>query len=465
MDLSQAVFSFKEILSNSNSKEDKSNRMIRVITHIDTDGLMSGSIMCKALKKIDCNFWISAVKQLEEPFLIKLANEAREQKWSAVFFLDLGSGNLETIAKISEYSKIFILDHHEIQNYDKIKENKNIFIVNPMLSNNEKISGAGVTYLFCKEFSKNNRDLAQFAVLGMIGDLMDKEKDKKNNEIFEDARENGMQVKKGLTIFAGTRPIHKALEYSYSVFIPGVTGSSEGAYRFVDELAIKIKDERGYRTMIDLTDDEMSRLITAILLKRIGEGHNQDILGNVYLMKFYGHLFDGRELSAMINACGRLGQSELALAFALGSNDAKDQVETIYTKYKQHIIKSLNWIYENEKIQGSNYIIVNARNAIKDTIIGTVTSILASSSVYPKGTVLVGLAYREDDKIKVSARLSGSNIENTNNLFNLLKDVVGEIGGEVGGHANAAGCLISKSQEGIFLDSLQKTMSLQQIKI
>ena len=460
MDFSHAVSSFKEVLSNQDS-----NSVIRVITHIDTDGLMSGSIMCKALKRLDCKFWISSVKQLEEPFLTKLANEAKEQKWKAVLFLDLGSGNLETIAKISEYSKIFILDHHEVQNLEKIEGNENLILVNPMVSNNERISGAGVTYLFCKELDKSNRDLAQFAVLGMIGDIMEKEKDKRSNEIFEDAKETGMQIKKGLTIFAGTRPVHKALEYSYSVFIPGVTGSSEGAFRFVDELGIKIKDEKGYRTMLDLNEDEMSRLITAILLKRIGEGHSQDILGNVYLMKFYGHLFDGRELSAMINACGRLGQSELALAFALGSAEAKDQVETIYAKYKQHIVKSLNWVYENEKIQGNNYIVVNAKNAIKDTIIGTVTSILASSSVYPKGTVLVGLAYRDDDKIKVSARLSGSNIENTNNLFNLLKGIVGDMGAEVGGHANAAGCLINKTQETIFLDSLQKTMSLQQIKI
>ena len=218
--------------------------------------------------------------------------------------------------------------------------------------------------------------------------------------------------------------------------------------------------------MLELDENELSRLITAVLLRRIGGGHSQDILGNIYLIKFYGHLYDARELSAMINACGRLNYSSLALAFAIGSKTAKEKVQEVYTKYKQHIVKSLNWVHTNKKIEGNNYVIVNARNSIKDTMIGTVTSILASSSVYPKGTILVGLAYRDDNKIKVSARLSGMYENNhAQNLSNLLKEALGQIEGEVGGHANAAGCLIDKSCENNFLESLQKTMSIQQIKL
>lgn len=276
-----------------------------------------------------------------------------------------------------------------------------------------------------------------------------------------------MQIKKGLTLFAGTRPLHKSLEYSSNIFIPGVTGSSLGAIQFLRDIGIDFKDSNNkYRTMLELDDNELSRLITAVLLKRIGGGHSQDILGNIYIIKFHGQLYDARELSAMINACGRLNNSSLALAFAIGSKAAKEKVQEVYTKYKQHIVKSLNWVYANKKIEGNNYVIVNARDAIKDTMIGTVTSILASSLLYPKGTILVGLAYRDDNKIKVSARFSGM-YENNNsqNLSNILRDALGQIEGVVGGHANAAGCLIDKTCENNFLESLQKTMSIQQIKI
>ena len=44
-------------------------------------------------------------------------------------------------------------------------------------------------------------------------------------------------------------------------------------------------------------------------------------------------------------------------------------------------------------IQGRGYIILNAKDKIKDTIIGTITSILSHSAVYDQETILIGMAY------------------------------------------------------------------------
>ena len=91
MELERPISTFKEII--------QVDSMIRVITHLDTDGLMSASIMCKTLKRLNQKFWITTVKQLETDFLEQIINESKSQKWKAVFFLDLGSGNLKQIEK------------------------------------------------------------------------------------------------------------------------------------------------------------------------------------------------------------------------------------------------------------------------------------------------------------------------------------------------------------------------------
>lgn len=64
--------------------------------------------------------------------------------------------------------------------------------------------------------------------------------------------------------------------------------------------------------------------------------------------------------------------------------------------------------------------------------------------------------------IKVSARLSG---RNGRNVREVLSQAVLPLGGEVGGHHNAAGCLISKEKESLFLTELQKVLDVEMVKV
>ncbi|MGB9707920.1 MAG: DHHA1 domain-containing protein [Candidatus Pacearchaeota archaeon] len=464
VELEAAIKRLKEIFSKDG--------IIRVITHLDTDGLTSAAIFAKVLKSLNQQYWISTVKQLETDMLKRLSQECKKQKWKALVFLDLGASKLAKIREMASSADIFVIDHHEVEgvfesanSLDSSVSAKNLFFVSPHLYNNERVSGSCLTYLFVKNFYED-KTLAQLAVLGLIGDVLDKNIGKTASGILQDAQESGMQIKKGLTVFSSMRPVHKALEFSSSIFIPGVTGSNNGALMMLRDLGIEVKTNHGYKTLLDLNKEELSRLITAILLRRVSNGHGQDILDNIYLIKILNHQFDAREVSTMLNACGRLGYSSLALAFLMGSKRANDKIEEVYAKYKHHIIKALNWVNNKQKIQGDGYVIINAKNAIKDTIIGTIVSIVASSYVYDEGTVIVGMAYRKDSKIKVSARVvKDKNNAGEVNLYHLLKEVVDITGGEVGGHANAAGCLITKEKEQEFLELLEKKLNAQEIKV
>ena len=189
----------------------------------------------------------------------------------------------------------------------------------------------------------------------------------------------------------------------------------------------------------------------------------ENIIGNIYLLKFFNKIEDVRELSALINACSRLGYSDIALSFCLGDNNAKSKAEEIYTKYKHEILECLKWVETTKHIEGKKYVIINAKTKIKDALIGTIVSIIASSFIYEEGTIIVGLAY-QGNKIKVSARISGHRDKGTN-LKKLMERIIKISGGEGGGHAKAAGCLIPLEKESIFIETLKKELENEEIKI
>jgi len=459
------------------------NGAIRVITHLDTDGLTSATILINALKKFNQSFWLTTVKQLEDDMLDRLLKDAGKQKWKAIFFLDLGSSKLRKIKEFSNYLPLFVIDHHELdplyglEKADDKGKNENFFLADTSQYNNEEMSASCLTYLFVKKLDKSNKPLSQLAILGLIGDILDKNIGKNVQTIIEDAKDSGMQVKRGLTVFSAMRPIHKALEFSSNIFIPGVTGNTNGAIIMLRDLGIDMRNAKGYRTLLDLNKEELSRLITTILLRRVNYD-NQEIINNIYLIKVSNHIWDAREISTMINACGRLNYSSLAIAFLMGSKKARDKIEDVYTKYKHHIIQSLNTVNNIDKIIGEKYVIINAKKMIKDTMIGTIVSILTSSFLYKEGTIIVGMAYRKDRKIKISARVvrgrKGYNSDNGDNseggdidvnLEHVLRSVISVIGGEVGGHMNAAGCLISRKKESEFIELLKRSMDTEQIRI
>ncbi len=434
--IEKAVKSFLEILK---------ERDVKIISHHDTDGITSAAIMSRTLKRLDKKFSVKIVKQLDKEFLVKLKKSCKKE---ALLFLDLGSSLLDEISSFE--NPVLVIDHHEISS----EASGNVQLINPHLFNEEEISGAGLTYLFSKAISQENKDLANLAVLGIVGDMLDREVSKLNNKIIEDAE---LVIKKGLMLYPATRPVHKALEFSSSIYIPGVTGNSKGVLSLLREIDIK-KQGNEYKSLLELDEEETSRLITAILL-RTRQNHER-LIGNVYLVKFFNKLEDARELSAMINACSRLGYSDVALAFCLDNKKAKTKAETIYADYKQYLVEALNYA-DNNKVEGKGYVILNAQDRIRDTMIGTVASILSMSKNYPEGTIIIAMSY-DNERIKVSARVSG---RNGRNVREILSQVTSSFGAECGGHALAAGCLISKNQESQFLASLTKSLETEVIKI
>ncbi|MFH0808248.1 MAG: DHH family phosphoesterase [archaeon] len=432
------------------------NKPIRIISHHDTDGITSAAILAKTFARLDKKFSIRIVKGLEDSII---KEELKRQPTEVILFSDLASSNLDHFKNLNH--PVFILDHHEIE---KTKINKNTKIINPHLTSNPEdncATGAGLCYLFAKAISPENQDLSSLAIIGLIGDRHETNLSKINQQIINET--NDLKIKKGIAIYPATRPLRRALEWSTSPYIPGVTGNGPGAMELLRETGIPYE-----KTLMEISDDEMSKLITAILIRRAQDNKPEDILGNLYILKFFNTKEDVREISTLINACARLGHTDIAISYCLENESAKSQALDIYTKYKQELVSGLKIAEKMDKIKGKGFVILNAKDQIKDAIVGTICSMLSSSPTYDQGTILIGMAYSED-KIKVSARIVG---QEGRNLKEVLEKTVITFKGEnpltiaeVGGHHLAAGCLVERDKESSFIETLKKELEIEIVKV
>lgn len=423
------------------------DKPIKVISHNDTDGITSAAIFSKALQRWEKRYTLEIVKGLHRDYIKNLPES------HILIFLDLASGSLPYLAE--KQTEIFIFDHHEIT-----KEiPANVTMVNPVLEKEENICGAAIAYLFAKTLSNENLDLSHLAVIGMVGDMHESNLNKTYSQILNDAE---VTIKKGLLLYPATRPLDRVLENSFGVYIPGVTGSFKGVLEMLREVGIP-KGPRGFKSLAELTEEEMSKLTTSILLKTSESPEKESkLVGNIYLVKLFNHIEDAREISALINACSRMDHPHIALGFCLGNKSLKKESQRIYTKYRKAISATLGQIDEFQKIQGDGYQIINGEDKIKDTIVGTVTSIMSFSSTYEKGTILITMANTENEKIKISGRIAG---RNGRNVREILNDAVTHLpNSEIGGHPMAAGAVIQREDAQIFIENLQNILEVNKIK-
>lgn len=435
---------------------------VKIVGHIDADGLAAIAIITKAFMRENIKFSVSVLKQIN----VNSIDEFAKEDYEYYLFADLGSGILKLIEEKLSDRKIFVLDHHKPENFSS----RNIIHMNPFLfgvDGDKEISGSGVAYLFAKEMNEKNKDMAHIAIIGAIGDMQENKGFSGLNEIIlKDAVDSGkLEIKKGLNMFGiHTRPIHKVLQFSTDPYIPGVTGNEGGAISFLEGLGINVKERGKYKKLSDLDEEEMKKLVAGIIIKRLGsEDDPEDVMGPIYLLKGEDDdspTRDAKEFSTLLNSCGRLNKFSLGIASCLGNKRLKKEAINLLTEYKREIINALNWFYNNRKngnvIEKKDYVIVNAEDNIKDTLIGTLASIISNSNIYRKNSIIISMAHTLEGDVKVSLRSNndGEDID----LRHVIGEVVKRVGGEGGGHKCAGGCLVSQEKEEELIKVLQEVL-------
>ncbi|MBI2654067.1 DHH family phosphoesterase [Candidatus Woesearchaeota archaeon] len=456
---------FNELIANATEEFKKIDKkeIIRLVSHLDADGISAAAVMIKLLNNDNRKYSVSIVQQLSRAVLQQLASEP----YNCFIFTDIGSGVIDDIKELLNGKKVFVLDHHSINSNDF----GNIVFVNPHLfgiDGGREISGAGVVFKFASAVDKSVEEFAHIAVIGAIGDLQESNGFLRlNNEILKIAIEKGrIKVIKGLRIFgAQTKPLHKVLEYCTDPYIPGVSGSESGAIQFLYQIGIEPKNGNEWKKIVHLDEEEIKKLVTGIIMKRLNETNPDDVLGNVYILPHEekeSPTRDAKEFTTLLNACGRLGRASFGIGACLGDKKIKQQAIRSLNDYKKEIVNALNWYNENKFSDdiywGNRFVIINARQNVMSTMIGTLASILSKSNLMTSNIFVLSMAQSMDGNTKISLRTT-NNLNGILDLKSIIEEIISGIGNaESGGHQNAAGAVIQTDKEEMFIETAKKVL-------
>ena len=181
--LDQSLSNFKDKISDCI----KSKKSISVTTHIDCDGITSGSIITKALIRAGANCTVSTSKEMNKKVIEKLKEDQRDFH----VITDLGGGGFASDLDEILGENWVVLDHHQIPQ----EEFDNERVINAWkygIDGGTQISAGGMAYLAANAIDDVNSDLAWISVVSALGDRQDQGEKKsftgKNLEIANVAK-------------------------------------------------------------------------------------------------------------------------------------------------------------------------------------------------------------------------------------------------------------------------------------
>ena len=445
----------------------KSQRSILVTTHIDCDGLTSGSIITKALIRAGAKCTVRTAKEFSKDTAESFSKDSRNFH----IVTDLGGGFAGDLNRTLG-EDWFILDHHQIP--DTEMDNPNV--INAWrhgIDGGMDICAGGMAYLAAVSLDRRNEDMAAMAVVSALGDRQDQGERKsftgKNFEIAETAKNLGMlEVDLDLLLVGReTKSLPDALAFTSQPFIDGLTWNRAACLSILNSSGVKLKDGGRWRVPAEIDEDEKKKVIESIC--RFVSGRNateiaSEMIGYTYTFPMEDRrsfLREGREFSTMLNSCGRIGRPSVGISICMGDrNKALKEAEVILKEYRSRIREYMNTI-SNERwrtIEGDGHVMINAQGVVPEMMTGTIASLIAGS---PKniGKVIILRADGDGNAVKFSSRKAIGCTSDVN-LSRLMGEGARSVGGVGGGHSMAAGAKITKDRIDEFLNYLEENIAV-----
>ena len=452
----------------------RSDSIFTVVSHNDADGLSSASIIGAALARANARFTIRIVEELREDVLRELSKGNPD----LVLFADIGSGYLDQLRDHLDAKVSLILDHHP----PNAEVPARIFQLNPHefgIDGATLVSAAGVCYFVAKALSQNNLDLSALAIVGALGDMQDKNEKRAlaglNELIVNDGVSSGnVKIESDLVLYGReTRPIHRALAYTTTPYLPNLSGREDNCLTLLANNGIPVKDGERFRTVADLSQIEKQKLLNAIIayLGSMGFQSNVvlDMVGGVYTLVNElpgGPTRDAREFSALLNACGRTGNPSIGIGVGLGDRKtALEEANEVAVNYRKTLADYIEWLTKSpEAVQKFRTIwVVRGENQINESMTGAFSSILSSAGSLSQDNAIIVLTRAREGGFKLSARAPSKLLGMGVNLGAALSVTAKKYSGFGGGHNVAAGAHIRVEDPNQFLEELDSVI-LSQMK-
>ncbi len=444
----------------------KSGRNISVITHLDCDGITSGSIVTKSLIRSGAKCTVRTVNEFNKNLVDRMKNDSREFH----IITDLGGGFAKELDAGLDDNWI-VVDHHQIPD----EEFDNQRVINAWkydIDGGLEVSAGGMAYLVSKALHKENTDLAWIAVVAALGDRQDQGEKKSfsgiNLDIASDAKKNG-QVEIDLDILLvgrETRPLPDALAFTSHPFIEGLTWNRDACLSLLNSSGIKLKDGSRWRVPAELTEDEKRTLLQTISKFTTSKNATEimdELVGYTYTLSGEdkrSFLRDAREFSTMLNSCGRIRKAGVGIAVCMGDRTKMlEEGEKILLEYRILLRTYMNALSSERwrVVDNGKYVMVDGEGLVSENMTGAVSSLLGGSQKN-SGKIIILRTSGEDGTIKFSSRKS-TGCKSEVNLGLVMRSCATKVSGVGGGHNAAAGARITKDKLDEFLGCLEENVT------
>src|SRR5919109_3199846 len=266
---------------------------VAIITHLDADGITSGSIMAIALRRMQARYSVRAISEMNPSIIDVMKAEDR----GFYTITDLGGGWASHLKKALG-DKWVIIDHHQIPEKEILTDDE-VQILNPWkygIDGGREVAAGGMAYMVASTLDLKNRDLSAMAVVSALADRQD-QGDKRsflglNAEILKTAQSLGLVGVDLDVILAGreTHPPHEALAYTPFRYIDGLTWNSKACYLLLKNAGIQLKDNDGrWRVLSAFSQEEKSAIVEAVA-KFVGASTDKR-LSNILFDDFIGYVY------------------------------------------------------------------------------------------------------------------------------------------------------------------------------
>ncbi|MEE8132421.1 MAG: DHH family phosphoesterase [Nitrososphaerales archaeon] len=461
--LHEALHSFCDKISDVVSAD----KECAVITHLDADGITSGSIITKVLIRKNVKCVLRTVSDMNPDVIARLKEEGHE------FYIicDLGAGFASEMEEAFGENYL-VIDHHQLPE----SEMGNDRVLNAWkygIDGGKEVCSGGMAYMVGSTLDQRNRDLSSLAVVAAVADRQDQGEKKSlvglNSEIADTARSLGLISLDLDLMFVGreTRPIHESLAHTSFPYIDGLTWNADSCLSLLDMTGIKLKDDGRWRVLAELGEDEKCKLLEAIA-KFVSYGSKSsevidDLVGYIYTLlreDKRSMLRDAREFSTMLNACGRIRKAGVGVAICIGDRVSMlKQGESIVQEYRSALQKYLSTIFRERwrLVDDGKMVLVNGEGLIAEDMLGAVSSLLSGSpSLY--GKLLFIRTRTNNGSYKFSSRKC-LRCESNANLGLLMRDCSAQFNGSGGGHQAAAGARVTSDKLEEFIACVKENVT------
>jgi RecJ-like exonuclease len=434
---------------------------VRVVSHYDGDGITAAGILTNTLHRQNKMFHTTMLKSLNREKIEALA----EERNSVVILSDFGSAQIDDVegllASDQEETRVIICDHHQPN-----RPSDKTLLINCHyygIDGTYNACAATITFLLAIAVDPSNWDLVDLAIGGCIADKQHLTGMKGLNlKIIQEAeRRELIKIRKSLKL-SGT-DLYDALKTAVEPFFIGLSGNEPEVNRVLNDLKIVpegtvASESSTVPKLEDLSYSQIKDIGSYLGARLVKQGVRSEFIESIVTERYWsvGRDIDIEDLSANINACGRLDRMGTGLAVCMFDNGALNEAKRLRAEHKRKIISGLQKVInEGVKFMDNIQYFYTSETTYAGTFAGLGMMYLFD---HEKPTIVLS---ERDAKFKISGRGTAYLVDKGLDLAVALSTAASSVNGYGGGHSIAAGATIPLETDQEFLNELDIIIGTQ----